>query len=468
VNPQGTGDFPTIQEALDAIWPGDTVELTDGTFTGEGNRDITFPGTSDITLRSQSGDPQACVIDCEADSTDPHSGLRFYTGVDSTAVVQGIMIRNAYAENVGGAAMCNHADPKFVDCRFDHNGSRSGGSGVYTSSSEASFTNCVFFGNSRAAMVALGSHHKLFGCVFTGNSDVNSGALYVSSGMTDAQLELTECEFSLNEAGAVGGALYFGGDSLRVSKCSFHSNNAVDRGGAIHTDAPYIYINRSTFAENSAAEGGGIYVHPGSRAIIANVIVAFSPEGEAVHCDTTCVMSVSCCDFYANAGGDWVGPLSGDYGVNGNISLDPYFCDLALGDLTIDIASPCAAANAPPGCGQIGYYGPACDQASVPGEDPGLVTCLSLGPAVPNPFGSSATIAYAVPQSSDYRRVVLKLYDVRGRCVKTLVDASVPPGMHSATWDGTDQAGRPAASGIYFHRLTWNGECITRRVVILR
>lgn len=64
VNPEGTGDFPTIQAAIDWASDGDVIELTDGIFRGDGNRDVEYFGRV-ITIRSQSGVAGACVIDCE-------------------------------------------------------------------------------------------------------------------------------------------------------------------------------------------------------------------------------------------------------------------------------------------------------------------------------------------------------------------------------------------------------------------
>ena len=63
VQPDGTGDFPTIQAAINAVVDTDIIELADGTFTGDGNRDLDYLGKA-ITIRSQSGDPSVCVIDC--------------------------------------------------------------------------------------------------------------------------------------------------------------------------------------------------------------------------------------------------------------------------------------------------------------------------------------------------------------------------------------------------------------------
>ncbi len=67
VRPDGTGDFPTIQAAIDAVSAGDTIELTDGTFTGSGNRDISVSKT--LTLRAQNGPGGSCIIDCEGSSS---------------------------------------------------------------------------------------------------------------------------------------------------------------------------------------------------------------------------------------------------------------------------------------------------------------------------------------------------------------------------------------------------------------
>jgi predicted outer membrane repeat protein len=462
VNPQGTGDFPTIQEALDAIWPGDTVELTDGVFTGDGNRDILFPGTADITLRSQSGDPLLCVINCQADSADPHYGMTMDFGVDSTALIQGITIAYAY----DGAVKCINEDPRFFGCRFDYN---AGDAAVVTYSSNSSFDHCSFYGNTAGGMYAYRSHHRMYNCSFITNSrNLDGGALYCTDGLVSANLDLVECLFTANNSGEDGGAIYFRGDSLRISRCVFQLNSAQDRGGAIAMSAPYAFINRSTLAENSASEGGGIRISPDDHVILSNLIIAFSTEGEAVYCDSTSTVMVDCSDFYDNAGGDWVGCVSGEYGVNGNIALNPYFCDIEGYNLRLDVASPCASENSPPGCGIIGCYDTACSQASVPEDAPEAVSRLSLEPANPNPFAGSTAISYAIPGESEGFHTSLKVYDAQGRCVRTLVEKRVSPGRHCATWDGSDEKGRQVASGVYFYRLQCGGKSVTRRMVLIR
>ena len=61
VTPERTGDFPTIQAAIDAVVAGDIIELDDGTFSGDGNRDLDYGGKA-IVIRSRNADPEACII----------------------------------------------------------------------------------------------------------------------------------------------------------------------------------------------------------------------------------------------------------------------------------------------------------------------------------------------------------------------------------------------------------------------
>jgi flagellar hook assembly protein FlgD len=68
----------------------------------------------------------------------------------------------------------------------------------------------------------------------------------------------------------------------------------------------------------------------------------------------------------------------------------------------------------------------------------------------PNPFNASTTISYVLPSSA---HVSLKVYDILGREVATLVERYQQGGPHRICWDGTDKEGHQVSSGVYFYRL---------------
>ena len=84
---------------------------------------------------------------------------------------------------------------------------------------------------------------------------------------------------------------------------------------------------------------------------------------------------------------------------------------------------------------------------------------------VPNPFRTGLAIEYAVPRPS---RVRLRVLDVAGRVVSSLVDGDCPAGRFSATWNGSDRDGGRVAAGVYLIDLAVGDQRITRKVVRLR
>ena len=94
-----------------------------------------------------------------------------------------------------------------------------------------------------------------------------------------------------------------------------------------------------------------------------------------------------------------------------------------------------------------------------------------LGHNAPNPFNPETLVPYGLPQAAE---VDLTVYDMLGRQVAGLVDGVQSPGYYRVRWDGRDDAGRPAASGIYLYRLVsrpLEGRSVqtrTRRMLLLR
>jgi len=83
----------------------------------------------------------------------------------------------------------------------------------------------------------------------------------------------------------------------------------------------------------------------------------------------------------------------------------------------------------------------------------------------PNPFNPATTIRFRIPEAG---RAVLTVHDLAGRRVATLVSDSFEAGSFTATWDGRDEAGREAGSGIYFARLRTGGFTAMRKMVLIR
>lgn len=90
---------------------------------------------------------------------------------------------------------------------------------------------------------------------------------------------------------------------------------------------------------------------------------------------------------------------------------------------------------------------------------------LTLYQNFPNPFNPSTSIAFFLPEA---QHVTLTIYDVRGRLVKTLVDAGKEAGKYTVGWNGTNGLGASVGSGVYYYRLTAGKKTITRKLVVLR
>ena len=96
---------------------------------------------------------------------------------------------------------------------------------------------------------------------------------------------------------------------------------------------------------------------------------------------------------------------------------------------------------------------------------PAVPDRVILDQNVPNPFNSVTLIHFGLPVAG---RVMLTIYDLKGRRVQTLIDRFVEAGFTTLHWDGTDNRGHPLASGVYFYRLIAGNTTQTRKIVLLR
>ncbi|MHC4315943.1 MAG: choice-of-anchor Q domain-containing protein [Planctomycetota bacterium] len=233
VDDDKAADFNNIQAAINDSNDGDTIIVADGTYTGNGNRDIDFGGRV-ITVRSENG-PNNCIIDCEGTYSDNHRGFYFHSGENANSVLAGFTITNGYGS--GGGIYCDESDPLIKNCIITGNAAIMGG-GIRCDSSSSIITNCVISGNF---------------------ADIEGGgiACYVSG------VSVNNCIITGNQA-SMGAATFNQAGTLNINNCTI-SGNKADGGGAVFCWYPMTISNSILWADTaSTGQGDEIYSAGGS------------------------------------------------------------------------------------------------------------------------------------------------------------------------------------------------------------
>jgi hypothetical protein len=89
---------------------------------------------------------------------------------------------------------------------------------------------------------------------------------------------------------------------------------------------------------------------------------------------------------------------------------------------------------------------------------------LTLCSPYPNP-GRAGTLRFGLPTTS---RVSLRIFNILGQQVTTLVDGVRPAGWYAVTWNARDHASRPVSSGAYIIRFTADNMSFTKRMMVIR
>ena len=90
---------------------------------------------------------------------------------------------------------------------------------------------------------------------------------------------------------------------------------------------------------------------------------------------------------------------------------------------------------------------------------------FTLSQNYPNPFNPSTTINYALPTKS---HVVIKVYNVLGQEIRTLVDHDNSAGFYSVLWNGKDNFGKSVTSGIYLYRIETDDFDKSMKMILLK
>ncbi len=358
--------------------------------------------------------------------------------------------------------------------------------------------NCVFAGNQGKAgggFSCIGGSPTLVGCVFVGNHayELDGGGALCADG---AEPAFIDCFFADNTTVGGGAGLAASSSRVELSGCTFvrNASSPYNGGGAIYCGwGSTVSAATCTFAGNSSPDGAGALCYPDGTLLLSHSVIAFSAQGQAIALYGSSTATLSCCDLYGNPGGDWVGAIAGQFGVDGNISADPLFCDAALDDYHLQPGSPCLPQSSPnPECALIGAWPVGCSWMGV-AEAPVPGATLRIVPPIASPGRGPVRVVFELPAEWGPQLVRLAVYDSAGRQVGLLADGPRRPGRHELLWapggaDGGRAAGVAAgasaagasaagagagagarlASGVYHCRLTTAGGAASRTLIVLR
>jgi predicted outer membrane repeat protein len=343
VEPDGSGEQPTIQAAVNAAAAGDTILLAAGTFTGDGNRDVDFLG-KDLVVISQDHDVETCIIDCQGAPASPHRGFTFQASESRDAVLQEVTIRNGWAEDGGAIAIDDFSSPTIRQCRLEN-------------------SVATYPGNGYGGAIYCYGSPLIDSCLIRGNRAGNrGGGIYAGDG-PGMDAEIVNCVV-LDDQAEDGGGLHVRGTVL-VDNCLVAGNIAGwgdAYGGGISCRYHAGQIVVSTVAANQAGEAAGIALYGDLVPSIERTLIAFNLGAAGVGCIGSSQAALSCCDIYGNDGGDRTGCIADQQGTNGNFRGDPGFCSLAMGDFRVCSDSWCLPGLHAWGCATeiIGAFGSGC------------------------------------------------------------------------------------------------------------
>jgi hypothetical protein len=441
------GDYPTIQAAIDATSSGATIIVAPGIYDTPGNYNINFGGKN-LTVAS-SGGPDVTIIDCGG-VNNKNRGFEFVSGEIGQSVVSGFTIRDGDVRNRtagpymeddknGGGIKIVGSHPRIEYCIFENCQARVGGA-IHMMKNDA----------------GTGSVPTIIGCTFKNNSSQYGGGSVLVAGGCHLTFSRNIVANTLN-----GGGLSSSANTTIIFSCNdFWANSGGDivgNYGPGDVDPGTIFMN-PLFCD-------GLHLREGSRCL---------PD----HPENSCAVLIGALNVGDNGCEYMCGDINSD-GIFVDISDQVYLVDymftggpppfpIEAGDVDcngqIDISDLLIVVDF---LFNSGPYPCDCTPGSprITDEDASLPERFALKQNHPNPFNPSTTISFNLPVED---RVRLEIYNIAGQKVKILLDETRQAGSHSIVWDGRDESGNPAASGIYFYRLETTDFTESKKMVLLK
>ena len=379
--------FASIQTGIDSAADYDTVLVADGTYTGDGNRNMDYYGKP-IVVISVNG-PESTIIDCENDGR----GFYFHNEEEADSRLEGFTITNGKAAGFfpldcgggihlryssstitnciisgntadwyGGGIFCHVlANPVITGCTLTGNSALTGGGGITFDSCSPSIINCSIIDNSSNGDFGCGggiygynASPTISGCTVSGGSATGSGggfywsssspeisdctivnniAAWDGGGMmlsfSSCNPEITRCTISGNIAGSEGGGIgNWNYSAPEISNCTISGNNAMMGGGMSCGRMANSTLTNCLVIDNSAVLGGGIYIEGSTSEMTQCTFTKNIAEiGGALYAlETTPLIEVSNSILYGNSAADGPAISLGSGGV-----VDVVFSNIEYG-----------------------------------------------------------------------------------------------------------------------------------------
>lgn len=207
--------FKTIRKGMDTAADGDRVLVADGTYYEH----VLFFGqtTRDLIIQSQSGNPAACIIDCQSAG----SGFFSMGGQTTKSVIGGFTIRNGDS-GIGGGIYIRYGGLTVNRCIFSNNRAGDYGGGIGIEGAAVVVQNSVFLNNTArldGGGIGFSDGHYLTArnCLFAGNHAYRGGG--IGSNYWNSSSTLTNCTFANNSAALSGNAVEIPLGNMTLTNC---------------------------------------------------------------------------------------------------------------------------------------------------------------------------------------------------------------------------------------------------------
>jgi len=261
-------EYGTIQMAIDAAQDDDTIILAEGTYTGQGNRDIDFKGKS-ITVRSTDPFDPCVVATTVIDCNNSGRGFYFHSGEGEGSALTGVTITKG--SNKKGSGICiENASPTVTHCIIQNNWLLSYGGptvlayggGIDINRGSPTVSHCVItnnFAHKGGGIHCYSGDPRIEYCLIKDNSSRRVGAgicVLNNSSPVISQCNIIGNVSSLN----TGGGVYSMYSSPTIEGCVISHNGSGYGGAGISVDGGRAVISQCTVTDNAASNlwGGGM------------------------------------------------------------------------------------------------------------------------------------------------------------------------------------------------------------------